>query len=987
MILAACLLAVGWMGPQIPMPQDQIPQEPFTYLLYPSDVVGFMDSPHAFQLTYDGALNNGFGEFQLLAGKNPKLIDVRAKQLYPGSIPCPWFSFECDGIKFRVLLYAAPKGLDPRENLVAYVNIRAENPGPSIRETKLVAQFAPRGPRWRAEMPCREWYRERFMDLARWQSGSAAGDRGGMVSKADHLVFTYSGQPVPSHRDGPGVEYSLRLQPNETTDITFKVPSVPVDLRRDAQVNAVVQADPKAVSRRVSAFWHGIYDRATQIELPEAKVEETVKASLAYLLIARDVLEDGKSFMPTVNKFQYHSFFFRDAAFTTHTFDLMNLPDVARSTVQYYFETNPDGSARDLKRSGEDDWGQSLWAVGAHFRATNDLAFAKFAYPVLAPHLKYFHDKIASDPYHLWPVLGPYDAELLTGHYTSHSFWVLLGLREAINLAKATGHPQDAIAWQELHDAYRHRFMTQLARVTAKSGGYIPPGIDRPQDGRDWENATAGVYPFGVIDKSDPRVATTLRMVREYKWREGISTWGTNAWVIKTRGQAGIEEDPGTLHHYETYNVTQTALACGRQVDVLEDLYSALAHTSATHAGFEMGTRPWGERDVSGNYSPHGWFAARTIELVRNMLVREEADNLHLTSCLSPQWIGPGQTIRLKNAPTNFGLVSFVMRSRKDGADIELSAKWRTAPKTVVVHMPFFVKLDSATVDGRRIPAKGDTLSIPPRASRILLNWHWTEKPDLSYDRAVELWKAKDKDRSLDRNFLFAHPVAPKVDTAQRAFATEAQIGLFNSSRVGELRYTTDGSDPSRISRKYTGPIKVGKSTLLKAICTWPDGRVSEPLWAQFEVGFANIPFSRAATKPGVLCEFYPGKFDHVPDFGQLTPTRQTILAAFGLGEPEPKEELYALRLTGVIEIPKDGSYRFWTGSDDGSRLWIGKRLVVDSDGLHAYSEVSGEVALRKGSYPITVGYFEAGSGHFLRVFWSGPGFEKQEIPAARLGQ
>ena len=837
-------------------------------------------------------------------------------------------------------------------------------------------------------MPCREWYRDRFMDFARWATLSSSGDRGGVVSKSDHLVFTYSGDPLSSHREGPGVEYDLSLKPNERATMMFRVPFVPVDLRQNAKVAAVTQTSAPAASAKLLPFWRGLYDRATQIELPEEKVTNTVKASLAYLLIARDVLEDGKNFMPTVNKFQYHTFYFRDGAFTTHAFDLMNLPDVARGTVQYYFETNPDGSARDLKRSGEDDWGQSLWAVGAHFRSTNDLAFARYAYPVLAPHMKYFQEKIASDPLHLWPMLGPYDAELLTGHYTSHSFWVLLGLREAVNLASVTGHNKDAALWQGWHDAYRKRFMTQLAKVTNLSGGYIPPGIDRPEDGRDWENATAGVYPFSVIDKGDPRVAITLRTIREYKWREGISTWGTNAWVIKTRGQAGIDVDPGTLHHYETYNVTQTALACGMQRDVLEDLYSALAHTSATHAGFEMGTRPWGERDVSGNYTPHGWFAARTIELVRNMLVREEGDALHLASCLSPQWVGEGQTIRLKDAPTNFGQVSYVMRSRKDGADIELATKWRQVPKSLILHVPYFVKLDSAAVDGKRVFTKGDSLSISPRASHITFNWHWTEHPDLSYARAVKLWKEKDKNRSVsvDHSFLFPHPVAPRMEGDARAFVGDAQVRLVNSSGQGVIRYTTDGSDPKPTSTKYTAPFKVSKSTLIKAACYWPDGRFSEPLLAKLEVGFADIPVSLRPSVPGLICDFFPGKFDRVPDFGSLTPTRTMTVSKFGLDEANPKEEFYALRLAGVVDIPKDGVYRFWTGSDDGSRMWIGKRQLVDSDGLHAYDEVPGDIALRKGKYPITVGYFEAGGGHILKVFWSGPGFEKQEIPAASLG-
>ncbi len=1021
MISAACLLLVGWPGFGRPgtapnsdllrirvadaghfgqtrqkesgMSQKQNAEapkgsEPFTFLLYPSDVVGFKDCPQGFQLTYDGALNNGFGEFELLAGMDPKPVDVRLKTLYKGSLPFPQCDFERDGIGFHVQFFAAPKALDPRENLVAYVRVMASNSGVEPKETKLVAQFTSRGERNRAEMPCREWYCDRFMDKSRWAVSSTASDSGGMVSKAGHLVFTYSGDPAPSYRVGPGVEYSLRLEHNRTTEMIFKVPFVPVDLKREAQVAAVTRADYWEAFSKVSAFWAGIFDQATQIDLPEEKVSDTIKASVAYNLIARDVLLDGKSFMPTVNKFQYHTFYFRDGAYITHMFDLMNLPEAARGSVQYYFETNPDGSARELKHSGEDDWGQSLWAVGAHFRATGNMVFAKYAYPVLAPHMNYFQEKIASDPLNLWPKLGPYDAELLEGHYTSHSFWILLGLREAINLANATGHSRDAALWQSWHDAYRKRFMAQLGKMTALTGGYIPPGIDKPEDGRDWENATGGVYPFGVIDKSDPRVATTLRMVREYKWREGISTWGTNAWVLRMREQQGVDADPGTLHHYEIYNTTETELACGMQREVLEDLYSILAHTSATHAGFEMGTAPWGDRDVGGNYTPHGWFAARTVELVRNMLVREEGDALHLASCLSPQWVRAGQVIRLTNAPTNFGPVSFVIRSRKDGADVVLSTKWRQAPKSLFFHIPYFVKLDSATVDGRRVLAKGNVLSITAHTSRITLNWHWTQKPDLSYARAVEIWKLKDRDRSpaVDRNFLFPHPSVPKLDLGFRAFVSETQIRLLNTSGKGVVRLTLDGSEPKPTSPKYVAPIKVNKTTLVKAVCFWPDGQFSEPLVAKLEVGFCDVPMPVRPSVPGVICELFGGKFEKVPHFDSLTPMRTMTVSKFGLDEANPKEETYSMRLRGVIEISQDGVYRFWTGSDDGSRMWIGNSLVVDNDGLHAYSEVHGDIALRKGKHPITVGYFEAGGGHSLRVFWAGPGFEKGEIPAASLG-
>lgn len=39
--------------------------------------------------------------------------------------------------------------------------------------------------------------------------------------------------------------------------------------------------------------------------------------------------------------------------------------------------------------------------------------------------------------------------------------------------------------------------------------------------------------------------------------------------------------------------------------------------------------------------------------------------------------------------------------------------------------------------------------------------------------------------------------------------------------------------------------------------------------------------------------------------------------------------------IEGFLPIPSTDRWTFGTISDDGSKLWIGDRLVVDNDGLH----------------------------------------------------
>ena len=80
-----------------------------------------------------------------------------------------------------------------------------------------------------------------------------------------------------------------------------------------------------------------------------------------------------------------------------------------------------------------------------------------------------------------------------------------------------------------------------------------------------------------------------------------------------------------------------------------------------------------------------------------------------------------------------------------------------------------------------------------------------------------------------------------------------------------------------------------------------------------------------------------------------------------------------------------DGVYAFFTNSDDGSKVYIDYKLVVDNDGLHGAVEKRGVVPLKAGFHRIMVTFFEKTGGDVLKVFWKKPGAEKERIPAGVL--
>ena len=129
----------------------------------------------------------------------------------------------------------------------------------------------------------------------------------------------------------------------------------------------------------------------------------------------------------------------------------------------------------------------------------------------------------------------------------------------------------------------------------------------------------------------------------------------------------------------------------------------------------------------------------------------------------------------------------------------------------------------------------------------------------------------------------------------------------------------------------------------------------------------------------GIEYEYFEGKWKQLPDFDTLTPVATGVVDGFTLA-PRQRDDLFAFRFRGYIDIPEYGFYTFYTTSDDGSRLYIGDQLVVDNDGLHAARERSGRIALERGRHAITVTVFERYGEEVLEVAYSGPRFDKEPI-------
>lgn len=106
-----------------------------------------------------------------------------------------------------------------------------------------------------------------------------------------------------------------------------------------------------------------------------------------------------------------------------------------------------------------------------------------------------------------------------------------------------------------------------------------------------------------------------------------------------------------------------------------------------------------------------------------------------------------------------------------------------------------------------------------------------------------------------------------------------------------------------------------------------------------------------------------------LPDFDKLKPAGPPIYTSsldvppqsFSAGFPgvTKRNEWFAIDYTGRFWVNDPGMYSFSLLSDDGSKLYIDDRLLIDNDGLHLPVEKTGAAELAAGVHSIRVSYFQ----------------------------
>jgi predicted alpha/beta superfamily hydrolase len=195
------------------------------------------------------------------------------------------------------------------------------------------------------------------------------------------------------------------------------------------------------------------------------------------------------------------------------------------------------------------------------------------------------------------------------------------------------------------------------------------------------------------------------------------------------------------------------------------------------------------------------------------------------------------------------------------------------------------------------------------------------------------------------------------------------------------IRYTMNNSEPGVKAALYEKPLVITKPTVIKAIPYYGDnipGNVDSLVIKRLPKLAAelNLPDLQS----GLDYSYYEGTWDKLPDLNTQALITSGVAANFKMIERK-KEESFAFRYSGFIDIPKDNIYTFYLSSDDGSRLLIGDQFLIDNDGLHDVVEKNGKAHLQQGKHRIDILYFQKGGGFNLSIQYESADIAKQKVP------
>jgi hypothetical protein len=170
-------------------------------------------------------------------------------------------------------------------------------------------------------------------------------------------------------------EVTILLQPGESATLDIFLPHRPIT--RD-QAEQLASRSFDQLFSDCKTFWEAKLQSAARINLPESRITEMIRAGILHLDLISYGSEPNGALAATIGDYPPLG---SESSPIIHFFDSMGLHDIARRSLEYFFEKQHDDGFIQNFNNYMIETGPVLWSVGEHYRYTGDAAWIRAMLP------------------------------------------------------------------------------------------------------------------------------------------------------------------------------------------------------------------------------------------------------------------------------------------------------------------------------------------------------------------------------------------------------------------------------------------------------------------------------------------------------------------------------------------------------------------------------------------------------------------------------
>ena len=463
------------------------------------------------------------------------------------------------------------------------------------------------------------------------------------------------------------------------------------------------------------ATWTKLLGRAFALEIPDESIRNAYYAGLADIFIMREPVANGYiAACPGTEGYRCPN----------DTEPLVGTIGIDQSGLHKEAEL---GYLMCLDQQGKDGnwatpWGWThrywsssgfkAWSVIEHYKLTGNKAFLEKYYPRLLACSQWQEGMRAKTrvlengrkplTYGLMP-RGAGDCGLDAGDswygvFYPHNIWALYADKIALEAGEILGKEKDIPTLRHNYEVARDDLLESIRNGSIQQEDYKwIPGSPARATGSRWGVLNAA-FPTELLSANDPLITGTLRFMNTRVGPGGLQL-GT-----------GYMAD-GMWVAISLDNVAEVELMRNNGDEFARLLYACINHGTPLYTWCEERGKEAGTSETGGDRQ-HLWTPTAIIRGIRDAMVMEEGDGLHMARGTARQWLGSGESVGIKNVPTHFGYISYELKYESKASRVagEVNFPAKSTMRWAVLHvrLPEGLIIKSSNTAGAEIIDNGE---------------------------------------------------------------------------------------------------------------------------------------------------------------------------------------------------------------------------------------------------------------------------------------